>query len=132
MFEMMRLAAYLQRVTTLDAQAMSPREVIDIATHLPSPTRRRAGGEGEITQGAKADLVLLDFNAPHIQPVGDVLASIVYNVRGSDVDTVIVDGKLLLQNKRVLPVDEAALLDECRDRARHLAMRAGVTLMHYT
>lgn len=121
MFETMRLAAYLQRVTTLDPQAMSPREVIAMATHLPSPIGRGVGGEG-----AKADLVLLDFNAAHIQPVGDALASIVYNARGSDVDTLIVDGRVLIQDKRVLGLDEHALIAECRDRAQHLARRAGI------
>ncbi len=70
--------------------------------------------------------MLLDFNAAHIQPVGDVLASIVYNARGSDVDTLIVDGRILIRDGRVLGLDEAALLDECRDRAAHLAKRAGI------
>jgi 5-methylthioadenosine/S-adenosylhomocysteine deaminase len=120
MFETIRMAAYLARVTTLDPQAISPRQVIDMATRGPHPQPLPFG------EGSKADLVLLDFNASHIQPVGDVLASIVYNVRGSDVDTVIVDGQILLRDKRVLKLDEAALLEECRDRAVHLARRAGI------
>jgi 5-methylthioadenosine/S-adenosylhomocysteine deaminase len=123
MFEMMRLAAYMQRVSTLDAQAMPPRAVIGMAA--PSLTLPRGTGEGWV--GAKADLVLLDFNAAHIQPVGDVLASIVYNARGSDVDTLIVDGRIIMRDKRFVDIDEMALLDECRDRARHLARRAGIT-----
>jgi 5-methylthioadenosine/S-adenosylhomocysteine deaminase len=115
MFETMRLAAYLQRVSTLNASALAPRQVIDMATQ-----------DGAIAPGAKADLVLVDLNAAHIQPVGDVLASLVYNARGSDVDAVIVDGRILVQGKRVLGLDEGALLDECRDRARRLARRAGL------
>jgi 5-methylthioadenosine/S-adenosylhomocysteine deaminase len=115
MFETMRLAAYLQRVSTLNAQAMAPRQVIDMATQ-----------GGAIAPGAKADLVLVDLNAAHIQPVGDVLASLVYNARGSDVDAVIVDGRILVEGKRVLGLDEGALLDECRDRARYLVRRAGL------
>lgn len=123
MFETMRLAAYLQRAHTLDAQAMSPRQVIDLATRPLASAGEITSG---ITVGAQADLVVLDFNAAHIQPVGDVLAGIVYNVRGSDVDAVIVDGRVRLRDKRVLWLDEAALLDACRDRARHLAARAGI------
>lgn len=122
MFEMMRLAAYLQRVTTLDERAMPPRQVITMATVAGA----RAGGSPSLHVGAKADLVLLDFDAAHIQPVGDVLASIVYNVRGSDVDTLIVDGRPLIQDKRVLCLDEHALIAECRDHAKHLARRAGI------
>lgn len=127
MFEMMRLAAYLQRVSTMDAQAMPPRAVIDMATRGGWRALRPASADGgAIAVGAKADLVLVDLNAAHIQPVGDVLASLVYNARGSDVDAVIVDGRVLIEGKRVLGLDEAALLDECRDRARHLARRAGI------
>ncbi|BCX04724.1 MAG: N-ethylammeline chlorohydrolase [Candidatus Roseilinea sp.] len=122
MFEMMRLAAYLQRVTTLDERAMPPRRVIAMATVAGA----RAVGSPSLRVGDKADLVLLDFDAAHIQPVGDVLASIVYNVRGSDVDTLIVDGRPLIQDKRVLCLDEQVLIAECRDRARHLAHRAGI------
>jgi 5-methylthioadenosine/S-adenosylhomocysteine deaminase len=120
MFEMMRLAAYLQRVTTMDAQAMPPRQVIKMATHGTHPQPLPLG------EGSKADLILLDFNAAHIQPVGDVLASLVYNARGSDVDTLIVDGRILMRDKRFVDIDEMALLDECRDRATHLAERAGI------
>jgi 5-methylthioadenosine/S-adenosylhomocysteine deaminase len=122
MIEMMRLTAYLQRVTTLDPQAMSPRDVLGMAA--PSLALPRSAREGWV--GARADLILLDLNAAHIQPVGDVLASIVYNARGSDVDTVIVDGRILMRNKMFVDFDEAVLLDECRDRARHLARRAGI------
>jgi 5-methylthioadenosine/S-adenosylhomocysteine deaminase len=133
LFEMMRLAALLARVTTMDAQAMQPREVIDMATlggaqALKIFPKQNLGEIGRLEIGAKADLVMLDMNAAHIQPVGDVLASVVYNARGSDVDTVVVDGRVLMQNKQVLGLDEAALLEECRERAAHLAKRAGVTL----
>ena len=125
MFEMMRLAALLARVTTLDAQAMPPRQVIDMAT-LGGASALKRSEIGRLEIGAKADLVLLDLNAAHIQPVGDVLAALVYNACGSDVDTVIVDGRVLMQNKQVLGLDENALLAECRERATHLAKRAGV------
>ena len=125
MFEMMRLAALLARVTTLDAQAMQPREIIDMAT-LGGANALKSVEIGRLEIGAKADLILVDMNAAHIQPVGDVLAALVYTVRGSDVDTVIVDGRVLMQNKQVLGLDENALLEECRERATHLAKRAGV------
>ncbi len=122
MLEMMRLAAYLQRATTLDERAMPPRQVIEMATAAGA----RAAASPSLRVGDPADLIMLDFDAAHIQPVGDVLAAIVYNARGSDVDTLLVDGRLLIQGKRVLALDEPALIAECRDRARHLARRAGI------
>ncbi len=128
----MRLAAYLARVTTLDPQALSPRQAIDLATRGVAHALGEGGGEigdgrweiGRLEIGAAADLVVLDLDAAHIQPVGNPLASVVYNARGSDVDTVIVDGRELMRDKRVLMLDEAALLDECRARAARLAERA--------
>ena len=125
MFEMMRLAALLARATTLDAQAMPPRAVIDMATLGGARALKRLE-IGRLEVGAKADLVLVDLNAAHIQPVGNVLAALVYNARGSDVDTLMVDGRVLIQDKQVLGLDELGLLAECRERAAHLARRAGV------
>jgi 5-methylthioadenosine/S-adenosylhomocysteine deaminase len=125
MIETMRLAAYLARVSTLDPQALSPRQAIDMATVHGAKALRQVE-IGALAVGAKADLVLLDLEAAHIQPVGDPLASVVYNARGSDVDTVIVNGRILIQDRQVIGLDEAALLGECRERAAHLARRAGL------
>lgn len=127
MIEMMRLAAYLARVTTLDPRAISPRQAVELAT-VNGAIALGDASLGRLMTGAKADLVMLDLNAAHIQPIGDPLSAVVYNARGSDVDTVIVDGRALIADKRVLVLDEAALLDECRDRAAHLARRAGVEI----
>jgi 5-methylthioadenosine/S-adenosylhomocysteine deaminase len=114
MFETMRLAAYLQRAVVQDASI------------LPPPTVLAMASGASLAIGAKADLVLLDFGAAHIQPVGNVLASILYNVRGSDVDTVIVDGRLLMRHRQMIDLDEDGLIAECRARAAHLARRAGI------
>ena len=107
---MMRLCALLGKVSSMDAQAMPPQPVIGMASSATQPR----------------DWVMLDMNAAHIQPIGDVRASLLYNCRGSDVDTVIVDGRLLMQHKRMLGLDEMALLEECRERVAFLRQRAGV------
>ncbi len=110
MFEMMRLCALLGKVSTLDAQMMQPHQVIGMAIGHTQPR----------------DWVMLNMNAAHIQPIGDIQASLLYNCRGSDVDTVIVDGRLLMQNKHFIGLDEGALLEECRARVHALRLRAGI------
>ena len=125
MVEMMRLAAYLGRVSTLDAQAMPPRQALDMATLNGARALKRTD-IGRFEVGAKADLTLLDLNAAHIQPVGNALSALVYNARGSDVDSVFVDGRILMADKQVSVLDEDALLAECRERAAHLVQRAGI------
>jgi cytosine/adenosine deaminase-related metal-dependent hydrolase len=61
-----------------------------------------------------------------MQPVWSVPSALVYNANGGDVDTVIVGGKALMLGKKVTCLDEAALLQECRNVARALLRRAGV------
>jgi len=83
---------------------------------------------GRLVPGAKADIILVDLNSPRMQPVWRAASALVYNANGGDVDTVIVDGRVLMQGKRVTCLDEAALLDECRWAAISLLKRAGVTV----
>jgi 5-methylthioadenosine/S-adenosylhomocysteine deaminase len=80
-----------------------------------------------LAPGGKADVVLVDLDSPRMQPVLSVPSALVYNAAGGDVDTVIVDGRILMRNKRVTCLDERALLRECRLAARRLLQRAGVT-----
>ncbi len=115
MFEMMHLATLLQRVHTLDPAALNPREALEMAW-----------GTHHLQVGAPADLVLVNTNSARIQPVHDWHAALVHNVRQCDVETVMVAGQLLIHEGRVLFLDEAALLAECRERAHHLLRRAGL------
>ncbi len=116
MFEMMHLATLLQRVHTLDPQALSPRDALQMAW-----------GTHALRVGAPADLVLVRVGSARIQPVHDWHSALVHNIRQCDVATVIVDGRMLIREGCVQFLDEAALLEECRARARHLARRAGLS-----
>jgi 5-methylthioadenosine/S-adenosylhomocysteine deaminase len=121
----LKFAACLQKVGTLDAAALLPGDVLRMACLHGA----RAFGQADIGQlcpGYKADLILVDLDSPRIQPVYRVTSALVYNATGSDVDTVIVDGRIVMRNKQVLCLDEAALLAECRQVARHLWKRAGM------
>ncbi|MCS7087468.1 MAG: amidohydrolase [Thermoflexales bacterium] len=120
LLETMRWAAYLQRAHTLDPEALPPRTALRLALQRPD------GSEAALQPGAPADLTLIDLDRVHIQPVHDPLAALVYCARNGDVWGVIVDGRLIMRAGRFVEVDEAALLAECRDRARHLARRAGL------
>jgi len=81
---------------------------------------------GSLEVGKKADIVLVDLNSPRIMPVHRAPSALVYNANGGDVDTVIVDGRILMRGKRVLCVDEAALLTKARAACARLFERAGV------
>jgi 5-methylthioadenosine/S-adenosylhomocysteine deaminase len=126
MLETLKFAACLQKVGTLDPTALLPGDVLKMACHNGA----RAFGQadlGRLAPGLKADVVLVDLDSPRMQPVLSVPSALVYNANGGDVDTVIVDGRILMQGKQVVCVDEKALLKECRQAAHRLLQRAGVT-----
>ena len=70
------------------------------------------GHEGElgiIREGALADLIVIDLEKPHLQPVHDLVADLVYCGKASDVETVIVDGRVVVENRTVIGLDLKAL-----------------------
>jgi 5-methylthioadenosine/S-adenosylhomocysteine deaminase len=128
MFQVLKFTACLQKVGTLNAMALLPEEVLQMAT---GGGARAMGLEAEIgclEAGRKADIVLVDLNSPRLMPVHRVPSALVYNASGGDVDTVIVDGRVLMRGKEVLCLDEKALLAECRVANRSLFERVGISL----
>jgi 5-methylthioadenosine/S-adenosylhomocysteine deaminase len=125
MLETLKFTACLAKVGTLDPTALLPGDVLKMACQFGS----RAFGQpdlGRLAPGCKSDVVLVDLDSPRMQPVLSVPSALVYNANGGDVDTVIVDGRILMQGKRITCLDEPALLAECRTAARRLLERAGV------
>jgi cytosine/adenosine deaminase-related metal-dependent hydrolase len=81
---------------------------------------------GSLEVGKKADLCLWDLNRAEWRPVINPIGNLVYSAEGSSVDTVIVDGKILMESGVVKTIDEKALLREATPAARRVAERAGV------
>lgn len=101
MFEEMHLAGILYKGLYKDPTLVSPRQVIKAATL-----------GRKIKEGEKADMIMIDMSAPHLHPINDIDALIVYAMQGSDVDTVIVDGKILMQNREIMHLDEEKIIYE--------------------
>ena len=95
MFEEMHIAGILYKGLLKDATAVSPRQIIDMAT----------GGK-KITEGAVADIILIDMSVTHLNPINDIEGAIVYSMQGSDVDTTIVGGDILMKNREITRLDE--------------------------
>ena len=124
--EVLKFTACLQKVGTLDAMALLPEDVLQMATRSGARAMGQEQEIGSLEVGKKADITLIDLDAPHIMPVHRVPSALVYNAHGGDVDTVIVDGRVLMRNKEVLFLDETALLAECRAANQRLFDRAGI------
>jgi 5-methylthioadenosine/S-adenosylhomocysteine deaminase len=135
MLESLKVAALLTKVSTGDANAVLPLDMLRMATVdgarlFGTPFRWRTGSPnlGRIAPGARADLALVDLNNARSMPVHRPESALVYNAVGPDVQTVIVDGQILLDDGQVTVLDEGALLEECRQAARALLERAGVDI----
>ena len=83
---------------------------------------------GSIEPGKRADFILIDMDKPHLTPCFDPVSTVVYAAHGSDVDTVVVDGKVLMQGRKLQTLDEEAVLDEVRRRARQVMERSGLNI----
>jgi 5-methylthioadenosine/S-adenosylhomocysteine deaminase len=126
MMEVLKFTACLQKVGTLDAMALLPNDVLEMATRGGARAMGLHSEIGRLEVGKKADITLVDLNAAHIMPVHRAPSALVYNANGGDVDTVIVDGQVLMRGKKVLVVDEEALLAECRAANRRLFERGEI------
>jgi len=113
MFDDMRAAALLQKVSYMDPTVLPAYSVLGMATIGGARALGLERSVGSLEVGKKADIVLVDFEKPHLTPVHDLYANIVYSARGSDVDTVIVDGRILMEGGVVRTLDE----EEVRVRA---------------
>ena len=126
MLEVLKTTALSGKVSTLDAMALLPEDVLWMACRGGALAFGQPGLIGSLEAGKKADLVLVDLNTPFAMPVHRVPSALVYNVSSGAVDTVMVDGQLLMRNKRVLCVDEDSVLAEARRVCAQLFERAGI------
>jgi 5-methylthioadenosine/S-adenosylhomocysteine deaminase len=80
-------------------------EVLRMATVYGAEAIGHGGELGIVKEGALADLILIDIQKPHLQPVNNLVADLVYCCKSSDVETVIVDGRVVVENRRLAEVD---------------------------
>ncbi|MCA9925178.1 MAG: amidohydrolase family protein, partial [Anaerolineales bacterium] len=124
--ETLKTAVLLAKVGSGDSTAMTPMDALRMVTTTGAKVMGR-GDTGQLAPGFKADITLVNLNKAHVMPVHRADSALVYNCNGPDVDTVVVDGRVLLDKGTITMLDEAALLEECRRAARRLLERAGVS-----
>jgi 5-methylthioadenosine/S-adenosylhomocysteine deaminase len=120
MFQSMKVAALLQKQFYKDPTVLPAQMVLKMATIDGAKALGLEKTVGSLEVGKKADIILLDFKKPHLTPAHDPYANIVYSACGSDVDTVIVDGKILMENRDVKTLDEEEVVLEAQKTATNL------------
>lgn len=112
MFEVMRGAAMSVRAAKGDPSALPSSAALMMATFCGAQAQGRAQECGMLKEGMDADLVLVDFTAPHLMPCHNVLTGLVYAAKGGDVAMTMVRGKILYQNGRFPTIDLNAVVEE--------------------
>jgi len=126
MIEAMKDAALLHKVTSRRAETLVARDVFLMATRDGARSIGLGGRLGALTSGHLADVVLLDARAPHLTPMNDPLAALVYSARGADVHTVLVNGRVVVREGQVTTLDERAVRARAQERAERARSIAGV------
>jgi 5-methylthioadenosine/S-adenosylhomocysteine deaminase len=114
LMEEMDLAAKLQKVARVNPAALTAERALEMATIEGARALHMEKEIGSIEAGKKADLIVLNLSAPNAVPLYDLYAQIVYSLKASDVKTVVIGGRTVMENRRVLTLDEPAIIAKAR------------------
>ena len=124
MFEAMRMAAFLHKVETGRSAVIPAATALQMATIDGAKALGLEKKIGSLEPGKKADVVVVSMNSARQTPMYDPVSHLVYVSHGDDVRTVVVNGKVLMRDRRLTTLNEAAVLAEARKLAE--AVRAAV------
>ena len=126
MIREMKIASLAQKARLLDPLIMDAETVLEMATIKGARALGLEEEIGSIEVGKKADLVLVSLRKPHLVPPFNPVSHLVYAAQGSDVDTVIIDGRIIMEKQSVLTLDESKIIQEANERGPNLLLRAGL------
>ncbi len=116
MLDAARAAVLLSKVFTKDATSLTGVDGLKMTTINGARALLMEHEVGSIEVGKKADIVLIDLDQVHLRPITDIVNVILYAGYGHDVDTAIVDGKVIVENKKVKTVDEEKVLTLAKEK----------------
>jgi len=123
MFETMKTATLLQKLAYSNPSVLPVYDVLEMATINGAKALGLENSIGSLEPGKKADVILIDLSKPHLKPLHNVMANIVHSAHGSDVNTVIVDGKILMEDRCLKTLDEKMIMEKATSAASNLLSR---------
>jgi 5-methylthioadenosine/S-adenosylhomocysteine deaminase len=121
MMEEMDLAAKLQKVATGDPSVLPAEQALAMATILGAGALRMDNLIGSIEEGKLADIISVRVEAPHAVPLYNVYSQLVYALKGSDVGEVMVNGKMIVRNRRMLTVDDRTVMTKAAEYQQRIS-----------
>lgn len=113
MFETMKFTALLQKGIKEEPEIIPAYEVLKMATINGAKTLRLENEIGSIEVGKKADIIMINLDGILTQPINNVFAEIVYNVKGTNVEMTMINGKIIMENRKIEQLDESNIYNNC-------------------
>jgi len=126
LMEEIDLAAKLAKISKMDPLALNAKSVVEMATIDGARAIHMEKEIGSLEVGKKADIILISLNEPNAVPMYDIYAQIAYSLKGNDVRTVIVGGKVVMQDHLLLTVDERKVLEKAREYGSAVKVSLGM------
>lgn len=126
MFEAMKVAVLLQKVHHLDPVILLPEDAVRMATRNGALAACLPDSIGSLEPGRRGDLVVVDLDSVFVAPVHRVVSALVFNVTPREVRHVVVDGRLVIEDRRLVTADEREMLRRARRACADLFRRAGL------
>src|SRR5271163_3923426 len=106
LMEEIDLAAKLAKITKMNPLALNAKAVVEMATIDGARALHMEKEIGSLEAGKKADLILISLDEPNAVPMYDIYAQIAYSLKGSDVETVVIAGRTVMRDRKLLTIDE--------------------------
>ena len=113
----MGTAARLHKVARLDPTVLDAKTVMRMATIEGAKVLGMENKIGSLEAGKQADIIIIGLNKPHLTPLYNEYSHLVYAASGADVDTVLINGKLVMENRQLLTINEEEVMRKVRETA---------------
>jgi 5-methylthioadenosine/S-adenosylhomocysteine deaminase len=121
LMEEIDLAAKLQKISKMDPRALGARGAVEMATIDGARALHMEKEIGSLEPGKKADFILIGLDAPNATPMFDVYSQLAYSLKAADIETVVIGGRVVMRNHKLLTVDEPAAIAKAREYQTKIA-----------
>jgi 5-methylthioadenosine/S-adenosylhomocysteine deaminase len=126
LMEEMDLAAKLAKITRMDPLALNAKAVVEMATIEGARALHLEKEIGSLEVGKKADLTVISLDEPNAVPMYDIYAQLAYALKASDVETVVIGGRVVMRDRKLLTVNEKAAIAKAREYKKSIAASLGM------
>lgn len=126
LMEEMDLAAKLAKITQMDPLALNAKAVVEMATIEGARALHMEKEIGSLEAGKKADFIIISLDEPNAVPMYDLYAQLAYALKGSDVETVVIGGRVVMRDRKLLTVKEEEVMAKAREYKKTVAASLGL------